>query len=218
MKTCIWKQVVLGSCAALFAGSAWAAGIVAGPCGGGPFGGMSTGLFACAFADGTSASYGATDVDAGVDFFHQYTSPVSVVSTLPGAERTVVIDITSTPTWTTATVPTFLRLDGTVTIDVGFVDLLFEGFLGGVLVNSVKASFDTPGVHALGIPDFNPAAPTGTPALSRLTVTVHSIARYDAGSSPTFTGAVPEPSALVLLGVGLIIMLMGMRVSGFVRR
>src|SRR5262249_41649662 len=159
-------------------------GIVSGPCGGGPFVGPNSPVITCIFDfDGTSVTYGASDTGAGGDRFLNHTSPVHAVGALAISNQTFTISVTSFPAWDEPTVPTFLRLDGAVTIVSGFVDILFQGFLGDALVNQIgSVHFDTPGLHPLSFVDFNPAAPTATSAKSVLTVTVHGIARYDVGA------------------------------------
>jgi hypothetical protein len=195
---------------ASLATSGFAAGFISGPCGAGAFGGPLAPVLVCDLGDGATATQGGS-ADAGLNYFANFTSPVALVGTMPGITKTIVVELTSDPTWTTDPVLTFLRLDGTVTIEAGFVDILFEGFLGGVKTNEVKFYADKAGVYTLGIPDINPAAPALTPATSILTITVHSIASYEALASPTFIGAVPEPGTFGTIAAGAAALLVAAR-------
>ncbi|MGD0551210.1 MAG: PEP-CTERM sorting domain-containing protein [Sedimentisphaerales bacterium] len=149
---------------------------------------------------------------AGLDWFSNHISPVSITCDAGNGPYFFTATCDTNPTWTYSPAYCYLRLDGTITLSSpdAFVDIVLTGTMGaGQLIETWNSPVWTgaPSVVTLtNLIDTGWLA-TGDPAHEVLAITYGGACSYVASGSPVFIGEVPEPSTLILLGVGAVSML-----------
>lgn len=200
MRARILRFVFASLCLVLLPAAAFADGMIVGSCGADVVQGNANPIRVCVLAGGGTAVQGGQAI-SGVNNFRNNHSPVLVVG-VPGQTTTFVMTIVSNPTWNApGLVPTFLSLNGMVTIlqPGATVDISFIGVLGGPAL-SITGHFDQNA--NIGVTVFGNQAQSNV-AISTLTVTITGAAMFFAPGSGEFSGAIPEPATLLLLGTGL---------------
>src|SRR5215213_4727259 len=177
MKKLLVKKFVLAAfCLLVLPATAFADGIVTGPCGGGNIVGDDHPTFGpCGLFSAGSATYGAQAI-SGENNFRNNHSPV-VVSGFSGQVNVFVMTIVSNPVWTVpGPVPTRLALEGTITIlePGASVNLIFTGLLGGPPL-TLPAAFLVN--HTFSVELFGDQA-IASAAVSTLVITINGAASF----------------------------------------
>jgi hypothetical protein len=207
MRQPLLLKAVFTSLLALLPVSAFAGGIYVSTCGTETFAGSTSAVQTCTVGAGGNSTSSAS-ASAGRNFFITHLSPIHDEGTIIGEELTFTHEVQSFPIWDpdVLSVPTHLGLDGVVRIleATATLDITEAGLLGEPISIIGPLHFDStsgcPCPLALSFDGDQFPAPV---SVQTLVITINGQASYDVGSSPVFSGAVPEPSTLLLLVAGL---------------
>ena len=205
MGTHTLKLMLASLCLLLFSTTAFADGIMIGPCGTNVVVGDVTNLGTageCKLDGGGFALHGGRTISGENHFLTHHMQ--AFVDSESGQHNVFVVTIITTPNWTVAgPVLTRLALNGTIDIlePGATVDVVFTGALGGppLVIERHFAESGSFSVEIFGMQAINSLA------TSTLTITIDGFASFSAaGPGREFeVVAIPEPATLLLFGSGL---------------